>query len=131
MGPAIPSRMLVTGSFDTVLRVVLLVPFPPPLHGGTRFGEPLVLAAPAEDLPTDLDLGGEVEDHGVGSADGHPVTRLGPQLAQPILDADPVQPIGEVADGLGIAEVGLLDPALRLGPAYPPELALTVTVNSA
>ena len=35
-----------------------------------------------------------------------------PGLGQLVLDAEPGQPVGEVADGLVVVEVGLPDPAL-------------------
>ena len=40
---------------------------------------------------------------------------LGAQLEQLVLDAEPGQPVAEVADGLVVVEIGLADPAL--GPA--------------
>ena len=39
-----------------------------------------------------------------------------PELEQPVLDAEPVEPVGEEADGLVVGEVGLPDPALGLLP---------------
>ena len=47
-------------------------------------------------------------------ADDDLVARLGARLAQLVLDAEPGQPVGEVADGLVVGEVGLRDPALGL-----------------
>src|SRR6478609_2420059 len=83
--------------------------------------EALVLAAAAEDLDARVDAGLEVEDHRVvGVADEHGVALLRSQLEQAGLDAEPVQPIGEEADGLVVAEVGLPDPALGLLAPHPP-----------
>ena len=39
---------------------------------------------------------------------------LGAGLDQRLLDAEPLEPVGEVADGLVVGEVGLPDPPLRL-----------------
>src|SRR4051794_2005080 len=107
-----------------VLGVVGGVLLPSPPGGRPLLGEPLVLAASAEDLGTDLDLRSEVEHHRVRAADGHPVAGPGAELQQPVLDADPVQPVSQVADGLGVAEVRLTDPALGLLTADAPQVAL-------
>ena len=48
---------------------------------------------------------------------------LGAELDEPRLDAEPVEPVGEEADGLVVAEVGLADPALGLLAAHPPAVA--------
>ena len=50
-------------------------------------------------------------------ADGHRRTGLGAVRGQLRLDAEPGQPVGEVADGLVVVEVGLQDPAFRAGAA--------------
>ena len=89
--------------------------------GGPLLVEALVLAAAGEDLGAGVDAGLEVEDHGVvGVADQDGVALLGAELEQPGLDAEPVEPVGEEADGLVVAEVGLAHPALGLGAAHPP-----------
>src|SRR5215203_5519743 len=90
-------------------------------------GEPGVLTAPTQDLGSDVDLRGEVEDHSIGTADRHPITCPSTELEEPILDANAVEPIGEVADGFVIAEVGLPHPALGLLTTHSPEV--TVTLN--
>src|SRR4051812_48978899 len=100
-------------------RVVLAVPLPAAGDGGALRGlQPVVLAAPAEDLRADFHLRGEVEDDRPGpvgpAADGDAVTGPGAQLQQLVLDPDPVEPVGQVPDGLRVAEVGLTDPALGL-----------------
>lgn len=46
--------------------------------------------------------------------DGDAIPRTGTRLHQRILDAEAVEPVGEVADGLVVVEVGLANPALRL-----------------
>ena len=43
-----------------------------------------------------------------------------PRLREGLLDAEAPEPVGEVADGLVIGEVGLVDPALGLLAADPP-----------
>ena len=101
-------------------------PCPSPA-GGSRPDAPretLVLAATAEDLRTDVDLGAEVEDDRVRATDGDAVSGLRAKLQQLVLDADPVQPVGQIADRLGVAEVRLPDPALGLVALDPPELVL-------
>ena len=59
----------------------------------------------------------EVEDHRVVASPISTVVALvGAELEQPVLDAEPVEPVGEEADGLVVGEVGLPDPALGLLP---------------
>ena len=96
---------------------ILLAPTP---GGGSFLGQPLVLATPAEDLRADLDLGGEVKDHRVRAADRDTIAGLRAKLEQPVFDSNPVQPVGEVANSLGVGEVGLLYPPLRLVAANAP-----------
>ena len=56
-----------------------------------------------------------VEHHGVVRvADQDLGTRFGARLGEGLLDAQAGQPVRQVADGLVVAEVGLLDPAPRL-----------------
>ena len=43
---------------------------------------------------------------------------LGAGLGQRVLDAEPGQPVGQVADRLVVVEVGLPDPALRARAAH-------------
>ena len=102
-----------------------LVDRPTPFGGGPGLGEALVLATAAEHLgAAGVEPGLEVEDDGVVRvADQHRVALDGPELDEPRLDAEPVEPVGEEADRLVVAEVGLPDPALRLLPADPPALA--------
>ena len=54
------------------------------------------------------------DDRVVAVADQHRVARLGARLGQGLLDAEPGQPVGQVADRLVVGEVGLVDPAVRL-----------------
>ena len=89
--------------------------------GAGRLLEPVVLAAPAEQLGAGLDPGSKSKTTALSASpmsDG--VARRGAELEQPVLDAEPVEPVGEVADGLVVAEVGLPDPALGLLAADPP-----------
>ena len=62
-----------------------------------------------------VEAGLPVEDDGVV---GWPITTASPatapELEQLVLDAEPVEPVGEEADGLVVAEVGLPHPALGL-----------------
>jgi hypothetical protein len=109
-------------SLDVVCPILL----PPTSGSGPFFGEPLVRAAAAEDFGTDLDLGGEVKDHGVRAPDRDTIAGQRAKLEQPVFDPNPVQPIGEIADGLRVGEVGLLHPPLGLVSANAPELALTL-----
>jgi hypothetical protein len=106
-----------------VVYPILLTPAP---SRGSFFGQPLVRTAAAEDLGTDLDLGGEVKDHGVRAADRDTIAGQRAKLEQPVFDPNPIQPVGEIADGLGVGEVGLLHPPLRLASANPPQLSLTL-----
>src|SRR5207245_940982 len=55
-----------------------------------------------------------IEDNGVILADHDRVPGLRANLEELVLDPEAVEPIAEVADGLVIREVGLLDPPLRL-----------------
>ena len=50
------------------------------------------------------------------------VALLGAELDQLVLDADPVEPVGQEAHGLLVAEVGLAHPALGLLAAHAPAL---------
>src|SRR3954453_5748795 len=58
-------------------------------------------------------------------ADDDLVTGLRAESGQRLLDAEPGQPVGEVADRLVVAEVGLAHPPLRLLAADDETLALT------
>ncbi len=60
-------------------------------------------------------------------ADDHRVAGLGAGLDQRLLDAEPGQPVGEVADGLVVGEVGLPHPAVRLGAADDVPVASSAT----
>src|SRR5690606_14831503 len=51
-------------------------------------------------------------------ADDHFGAGARPGLLQRLVDAEPLQAVGEVADGLVVAEVGLPDPPLRLLPGH-------------
>ena len=76
-----------------------------------------------EHLGAGVDAGLEVEDDRVVRvADQDGVALLGAEREQPGLDAEPVEPVGEEADGLVVAEVGLAHPALGLLAAHPPAL---------
>ena len=46
-------------------------------------------------------------------ADGHRRNRVRARRGERVLDAEPVQPVAEIADGLVVVEGGLPDPALR------------------
>src|SRR5699024_3289633 len=76
------------------------------------------------DLGTALDRRYPVEHHGVRTADDDLVAGLRTCLDQRLLDAQPVESIGEVADGFVIGEVGLVHPALGLGTTDPEPDAL-------
>ena len=92
--------------------------------GGPLLVEALVLAAAGQVLGAGVDPGLEVEDHRVlGVADQHRVALDGAELEQPGLDAEPVEPVGEEADRLVVAEVGLAHPALGLAAAHLPAVA--------
>ena len=87
-------------------------------------GEQAVVLAPAgQDLRPDVHLGCEVEHHRIVAPDGHRVPGPGTDLKELVLHAQTVQPIGEVADRLGIVEVGLPHPAFRLGATNAPHEA--------
>jgi hypothetical protein len=94
--------------------------------------EALVLAAATQHLGPGVDAGLEVEDHGVVRVpDEDGVALPGRPAARACLDPEPVEPVGEEADGLVVAEVGLPDPALGLLAAHPPAVARSRwTVNS-
>src|SRR3954447_14584008 len=79
--------------------------------------EPQVGAASAvQQLGARLQVGLPVEQHApVAVADHHRVTALGAGLDQLVLDTEPGQPVGEVADRLVVGEVGLADPPGELG----------------
>ena len=76
--------------------------------------EPQVGAARAEQLGAGLQGRLPVEDDGVlGGADDDGVAGDGADLVELLLDTEAAEPVGEVADGLVVAEVGLADPADR------------------
>ena len=102
------------------------IPLTPTPCGGSFFTQPLVFAAAAENLRADLDLGGKVEDHGIRATDRDTIAWLGAEFQQPVFDTNPVQSVGKVTNSLGVGEVGLLYPPLRLLAANPPELGLTL-----
>ena len=85
------------------------------LTGRTRgLLEAQVRAALAEQLGTGDEGGLPVEDDGVVlGTDEHGGPGHGTGLEQRLLDAEPAEPVGEVADGLVVGEVGLADPAGR------------------
>ena len=59
------------------------------------------------------DVGVPVENHGVGPVTDHDLgVRGGTRLGECLLDADPGQPVSEVADSLLVGEVSLLHPAI-------------------
>src|SRR5919106_476872 len=58
--------------------------------------------------------GPPVEDDCVVAADDHLGTRRGTRLQQRLLHPEASEPVGQVADGLVVGEVGLPDPPLRL-----------------
>ena len=74
------------------------VAFTSPYGCWPLFGEPGILTAPAQDLGSDVDLRGEVEDDRVRAADRHPVARPSAELEEPVLDANAVESIRKVAD---------------------------------
>ena len=102
-----------------MIRPILL---PPPLYSRPVLGQSLIMTSRAEDFRADVNLRREVEDHRVLAADGDTIAGLRAQLQQSIFDPDPMQSVGKVADRLGVGEVGLAYPSLRLGTAYPPKL---------
>ena len=59
----------------------------------------------------------------LAGADGHRVPRLGTLGQQFVLDADAVEPVGEITDRLRVGEIRLPNPAFGLGAANPPDLA--------
>src|SRR5215216_2338098 len=71
------SRLVVSGLVGGVVGAIPLTPAP---CGGSFIGQPLVLAATAEDLRADLDLGGEVKDHRICAANRDTVAGLGAKL---------------------------------------------------
>src|SRR6516165_8853338 len=83
-------------------------------------GQPLVAATRPETMRrASRDVRVPVEhDRVVLVTDGHLGTRLRARLGERLLHADPGQPVTEVADRLGVAEVGLAHPAGRLMPAH-------------
>ena len=96
------------------------------MHGRALLVEALVLAAAAEHLHPGVDAGLEVEDHGVvGMADEDGVTLDRAELDEPRLDAEAVEPVGQEAHGLVVAEVRLAHPALRLRAADAPAFGRT------
>jgi len=62
-------------------------------------------------------------------ADGHLDAGRRAQVGELLLDPEAGQPVGEVADGLVVVEVGLLDPALGLGAGDDVDLVLQVNVE--
>ena len=90
-----------------------LLPLQPPQLIG---GDPAVGATGAQALAiARRDLGLPVEHHGVVPvADHHLGAVLGARLGQGLFHAELGQPVGEIADGLVVGEVGLLHPAPRL-----------------
>jgi hypothetical protein len=95
---------------------------PPTSRGRPLFNEPRILTAPTQNLGADIDLRREVEDHGIIAADCHTVSWPGTEFQESVFDADPVHPISQVTNRFGVAEIGLLDPALRFFTAYPPQV---------
>ena len=80
----------------------------------TRLVEAQVRATLSQQLGAGLHRRLPVEDDGVlGGTDDHGVPREGARLEEGRLDSESTQPVGEVADGLVVAEVGLADPARR------------------
>ena len=129
MGPVVLRAVEAAGHVGAGLALLALAASPRAISAATAGGGPLllealVLAAAGEDLRAGVDAGLEVEDDGVvGVADEHRVALDRAELDEPVLDAEPVEPVGEEADGLVVGEVGLAHPALRLGAAHPPALA--------
>jgi hypothetical protein len=109
--------------------VIGAVAFTSPYGCWPLFGEPGILTAPAQDLGSYVDLRGEIEDDRVCAADRHPVARSSAELEKPVLDANAVESIGEVADRFGVAEVGLAHPALGLLTTYSPQVALPLNLE--
>jgi hypothetical protein len=60
--------------------VVSPIPLAPTASSGSFLGQPLVLAATAEYLRADLDLGGEVKDHRICAANRDAVAGMGAKL---------------------------------------------------
>src|SRR6476661_2585064 len=85
---------------------------PPRTSGSVTVDTAVGAARATEQFGAGVDRGLEVEHHGVvivpdedlGSGDR-------PGIGEGALDAEPVQPVGEVPDGLLVGEVRLLDPA--------------------
>jgi len=102
--------------------VVDPIAVPPTGRGGPLFNEARILTTPTQNLGTDIDLRREVEDHGIIAADCHTVSGPGTEFQESVFDADPVHPVSQVTDGFGVAEIGLLDPALRFLAANPPQV---------
>jgi hypothetical protein len=100
-----------------VVRPILLAA---PLCGRSFCYQALVLASRTENLCPDFNLWSKVEDHRVSPSNGHAISGLGAKLEQPVFDADPIQPVGEIANGLCVREVGLTYPPFRFDSAYPP-----------
>src|SRR5699024_12029981 len=51
-----------------------------------------------------------VEDHSIVAADDDRIARFGSGLEQGVLDSEPFEPVGQIADGFVVAEVRLLHP---------------------
>src|SRR4051812_10854599 len=79
--------------------------------------EALVEAAPGRGVLLDVDAPGGFEVEG-DVADGDRGAPLGAELGQLILDAQALEPIGQVADGLVVVELRLPHPALGLLAAH-------------
>src|SRR5690606_1236493 len=110
--------------FEAVVLALGLVPFGLAVAAalGGRAGrlEPVVLTAAAEHLRAGHHGRLPVEDDRVLlGADGHTVAGAGAGLHQRLFHAQAVEPVGEVADGLVVVEVGLPHPAFGLLPAHP------------
>src|SRR4051794_12008636 len=96
---------------------------PTAADGGPLLLEAEVLATAGRVLGAGVDARLEVEDDRVvGVADDARLALDGAQLDQLGLDPQPVEPVGQEADRLVVAEVGLPDPPLGLGPAHHPAL---------
>ena len=87
-------------------------------HVGAPAGKRDVLSCRRLRLPVERHL-----------ADGDRAPRLGAQPQQLVFDAEPRQPVGEVADRLVVVEVGLADPALGTG-AGDDEAAFSVGLDA-
>src|SRR6476660_3639423 len=100
-----------TGRVAVLLRLALLV------AGRTRgLGQAQVGAARAEQLGAGLKRRLPVEDDRVvGGPDDDGVAGDRADLVELVLDAEPAETVGEVADGLVVAEVGLANPAHGTG----------------